>query len=390
MIGQTKEKCKMSNEAKSGALAVRTTLMQQQDKIGSALPAAGGLTPERMIQLAMSAYHNNKEIANCTSQSFFIAVMQCAQLGLEPNTPLGSAYLIPYKGTVTLQLGYRGLIELAYRSDYVKSIRVHTVWNKEPFEYTAGLEETLKHTPLPPKARGTQVVGYYCVIKLKDGITIFDFMWKEEVDKIRDISLSKTINKASAPWVAFEEQMGQKTIIRRTLKRAPLRTEHSEFKVLQVAAARDELVELGIDTDGVTEEGDYVGEVEDTIPSAQPNRIKLKPYQQELFDFLKSRCTNQSQIAQLLLEITGRKSLGDVTTKDVDLVRLTCAREDFVAFISEKTQITDMATINNVVIELTKKYGADGKTIVAEGKPVDQLTVAEMDEAKTEFLREVA
>ena len=48
--------------------------------------------------------------------------MQSAQLGLEPNTNLGHAYLIPYydknsgKKIVNLQLGYMGLLDLAHRS----------------------------------------------------------------------------------------------------------------------------------------------------------------------------------------------------------------------------------------------------------------------------------
>lgn len=52
--------------------------------------------------------------------SFLAALMNAAQLGLEPNTPLGQAYLIPYKNKSVLecqfQIGYKGLIDLAYRN----------------------------------------------------------------------------------------------------------------------------------------------------------------------------------------------------------------------------------------------------------------------------------
>lgn len=54
-------------------------------------------------------------------------MMQAAQLGVEPNTPIGQAYLIPYGNQVQFQLGYKGLIDLAYRSGEVQSIQAHEV-----------------------------------------------------------------------------------------------------------------------------------------------------------------------------------------------------------------------------------------------------------------------
>lgn len=46
--------------------------------------------------------------------SFLSAMMNAAQLGLEPNTPLGQAYLILFKNKgvfeCQFQIGYKGLI----------------------------------------------------------------------------------------------------------------------------------------------------------------------------------------------------------------------------------------------------------------------------------------
>lgn len=63
--------------------------------------------------------------------TFIAAMMQSAQLGLEPNTPLGQAYLIPYKvkgmDKVQFQIGYKGLLELAHRSGKIKTLYAHEV-----------------------------------------------------------------------------------------------------------------------------------------------------------------------------------------------------------------------------------------------------------------------
>ena len=100
-----------------------------EPEIRRALPAV--LTPERFTRMALSAINNTPELADCTPMSFIAALMNAAQLGLEPNTPLGQAYLIPYKNRGVLecqfQLGYKGLIDLAYRTGQIQVVQAQTV-----------------------------------------------------------------------------------------------------------------------------------------------------------------------------------------------------------------------------------------------------------------------
>ena len=70
-------------------------------EIKKALPNT--ITPERFTRIVMSAISNNKQLQQCTPNSFLAGMMNAAQLGLEPNTPLGQAYLIPYKNHGTLE-----------------------------------------------------------------------------------------------------------------------------------------------------------------------------------------------------------------------------------------------------------------------------------------------
>ena len=97
-----------------------------EPEIRRALPTV--LTPERFTRMALSAINNTPALAECTPMSFIAALMNAAQLGLEPNTPLGQAYLIPYKNKGIMecqfQLGYKGMIDLAYRSGQIQMIPV--------------------------------------------------------------------------------------------------------------------------------------------------------------------------------------------------------------------------------------------------------------------------
>lgn len=64
-------------------------------EIKKALPSV--MSPERFTRIALSALNNTPQLQACTPMSFLAALLNSAQLGLEPNTPLGQAYLIPYK-----------------------------------------------------------------------------------------------------------------------------------------------------------------------------------------------------------------------------------------------------------------------------------------------------
>ena len=68
-------------------------------QIRKALPSI--MTPERFTRITITAIQNNPKLAQCSPVSFLTAMMNAAQLGLEPNTPLGQAYLIPYWNSKT-------------------------------------------------------------------------------------------------------------------------------------------------------------------------------------------------------------------------------------------------------------------------------------------------
>lgn len=64
------------------------------DQIKCALPT--NITPERMTRIALTALSKDAKLSQSTPESFIGALLTSAQLGLECNTPLGQAYLIPF------------------------------------------------------------------------------------------------------------------------------------------------------------------------------------------------------------------------------------------------------------------------------------------------------
>ena len=127
--------------------SMQAYIKQMQGEIKKALPAV--MTPERFTRIVLSALSTNPKLGQTTPQSFLAAMMTAAQLGMEPNTPLGQAYLIPFYNNKThcsecqFQLGYKGLIDLAYRSGEVSIIRslpgVDYIENEGPIPFMFNL-----------------------------------------------------------------------------------------------------------------------------------------------------------------------------------------------------------------------------------------------------------
>lgn len=211
-------------------------------EIKRALPSV--MTPERFTRIALSALNNNVKLQQCTPLSFIAALMNAAQLGLEPNTPLGQAYLIPYKNKGIMecqfQIGYKGLIDLAYRTGQVQIIQAQVVREFDHFEYQYGLEPRLVHKP-GVDDRG-EIVFIYGLFKLNNGGYGFEVCSKADMDAFAQ-KYSKSIGSSNSVWEMNYEEMAKKTVIKRALKYAPI---SSDF---QKALSLDETIktELSID-----------------------------------------------------------------------------------------------------------------------------------------------
>lgn len=197
-----------------------------QGEIAKALPSV--ITPERFTRIVLSALSTTPALANCTPQSFLGAMMTAAQLGLEPNTPLGQAYLIPFrnnkKGVMEcqFQLGYKGLLDLAYRSGEVSVIQAHEVCENDDFDYQYGLEPKLHHRPALGD-RG-KPIAYYAVFRMKDGGYGFNVASVEDI-KAHARKYSQAFNKGSSPWQSAFDEMAKKTVLKSALRYAPLKSD---------------------------------------------------------------------------------------------------------------------------------------------------------------------
>lgn len=212
---------------------IRILLEKAKPQITSALPRH--LSADRMLRISMTSIRRTPKLLSCTPASLLGAIMQAAQLGLEPDGVLGMAYLVPFKDTVQLIIGYKGLIDLARRSGQLSTIYARVVYHKDQFEYSYGLNEELKHIPSGEDDPG-EIVAAYAVARLKDGGVQFECMTRREIDAIRKRSRSAD----DGPWVTDFPEMAKKTVLRRLCKMLPASVE------LARAVALDERADVGL------------------------------------------------------------------------------------------------------------------------------------------------
>ena len=225
---------------KKPAKTLQQYVKSMEGEIAKALPSV--LTPERFSRMVLTALSVNPKLAECTPKSFLGAMMTSAQLGVEVNTALGQAYLIPFRNHGTMecqfQLGYKGLIDLAYRSGEISVIQAHVVYENDEFTYELGLEPKLKH--VPAKSNRGAAIMYYAMFKTKDGGYGFEVMSVEDV-----VTHAKRYSKSygSGPWQNNFDEMAKKTVLKRVLKYAPLKSDFAR------EIAQDETVKTEIAQD---------------------------------------------------------------------------------------------------------------------------------------------
>ena len=253
----TKIQNQMATTGNSEKKTMQTYIQAMQGEIKKALPSV--ITPERFTRMVLSAISVNPKLASCTKASFLGAMMNAAQLGLEPNTPLGQAYILPYmnKGALEaqFQIGYKGLIDLAYRSGDVEVVQAHIVYENDKFECEYGLEPKLTHVPAD-KDRG-EPVKVYAMFKTKSGGYGFEVMSMDDV-RNHASKYSKAYSSSFSPWKTNFEEMAKKTVLKKVLKYAPLKSDFVK------AVVQDETVksDLSDDMTAVPNEVIYVEEYE--------------------------------------------------------------------------------------------------------------------------------
>lgn len=245
-VSQLQKKTPTSQELQAMPPKKRVAAMLDASKnlIEKALPKH--MNAERLTRVAIQSITTTPALLECYTPTLIQAVIQCSAMGLEPNTVMGHAYLVPFnnrkKGRKDVQVivGYKGLIDLARRSGQIVSIAAHAVYSNDFFEYEYGLNEKLVHRPDIESVDRGHIVAFYAIAHMKDQGYAYEVMSNAAV---KEIMLNSQSKGKHGPWKDHYEEMGRKTAIRRLSKFLPLSVE------MVTALDLDEKASLGKEQD---------------------------------------------------------------------------------------------------------------------------------------------
>ncbi len=257
----------MSGSKEAKKETIYSMIEKQTEGFKLVLPS--DFSADRFSRIAITAIKSNPKLAACEPLSILGSLMLSAQLGLEPNSPLHEASLIPYAGKATFQIEYRGLLKLVWNSGLVTMIDYDKICENDEWEYTKGFNPVFWHRPAFNKDRG-ETIAYYAYAELNGGAgKALVIKSKKEV-----IEHGKKFSKSfgSGPWVTDLDSMGIKTALKELAdKKLPKRTTTEAVRFARAIDMDDKIINAPAGPSTTINIDDF--EVEDTLDKS----MEIKP-----------------------------------------------------------------------------------------------------------------
>lgn len=231
----------------------------------SIINAIGKDHVDAFISDVVACVQNNTDLAACTNKSIFSAALLSRSINLPLTPQLGYCYLVPYNNKknengktvyvkeATFQMGWKGYVQLALRSNYYRKliatdVRKGEIVNYDPFNDAYAIQPCSFEKRLEKDGKGKYlipVVGYYAKFEMVNGFIKEAFMSHEDM-----LSFAKTYSKAYRSdldkhtsysfWTTKFEDMAKKTMIRQLLGKWGLLTRELELAYLHDMAIENE------------------------------------------------------------------------------------------------------------------------------------------------------
>lgn len=213
-------------------VTLKQQIRQMESQFALAMPK--GTEAAQLVRDALTCIQQTPKLADCSPQTVLGALMTCAQLGLRPGVSgLGHAWVLPYwdaksrTNVAQLIIGYKGYVDLAYRSGQIATVIARTVYDGDTFDVEYGIDEKLIHKPAMAGDR-SKPIAHYAIVKLANGGRSFWVMTEDEMQAWKRKYAPK--NKAGnivGPWVSDYEAMARKTCLLRLAAWMPKSTDLS-------------------------------------------------------------------------------------------------------------------------------------------------------------------
>lgn len=159
---------------------------------------------------------SDSKIAECDPAALMKCALNATALNLPLNKNLGYAYIIPYKGIPSFQIGYKGLIQLAIRTGSYRFINATEVKEGE-----IKRNKITGEISFVGENESGKVVGYIAYLELMTGFTASLYMSEAEIEAhalrfSQMYAADKKYNSAKSKWSDPNARpaMAKKTVLK--------------------------------------------------------------------------------------------------------------------------------------------------------------------------------
>jgi len=182
---------------------LQAATVQQQFETALGSPAKAGMF---IASLATLVYASRK-LNECDPQTVIAAALQAAALDLPINPNLGFAYIVPYKGKAQFQPGYRGIVQLALRTNQYARLEVNHALTGEVTVVNRFTGQIQFGEPKDDKPAG--VLAY---LRLIGGFEKFSY-WTLDHIHAHAKRYSQSYDWKDSAWKTNTEAMERKTVL---------------------------------------------------------------------------------------------------------------------------------------------------------------------------------
>lgn len=161
------------------------------------------------ISSVLIAVGSNERLQTCDTNSIIACALRAAVLRLSVDPSIGHAYIVPFKDKATFVIGYKGLRDMAYRTNQYRDLNVATIWQGQ----TVVEDQLTGRHSIEGYPESRDPIGYMMYFKLVNGFSKTFYMTIEEL-RAHAQRYSKSYGQSSSPWTTNFDDMCKKTVLR--------------------------------------------------------------------------------------------------------------------------------------------------------------------------------
>ena len=199
------------------------------------------------VSSILTIVRGNTKLQECSPNSILSAAGIAAALKLPINPSLGFAFIVPYKGQATFQLGTKGFVQLAMRSGQYRTLNSGVVREGQIADIDFITGEIIRGEKI-----SNEVVGYVAYMELINGFKKSLYMTVEEMQLhahkySQSYAYDLRSGRKSSVWTTNFDSMAKKTVLKKLLSNFGIISIDQQSAALATALQADQSV--------ITEEG---------------------------------------------------------------------------------------------------------------------------------------